>query len=264
MIGHKTTKRAAALFALLALCCALLTACTGAPAEETAQSAALADGTYLASFDTDSTMFGLNETKDGKGVLTVADGQMVIHITLKSKNFLNLFPGSAEDAAKDGAALLQPTVDAVTYPDGITEEVYGFDVPVPYLDETFACAAIGKKGVWYDHQVSVSDPQPMTADGAYTMEVTMTGGTGKASVASPAKVTVKDGAYTAELVWSSPNYDYMIVDDVRYEPVTTDPTSVFEIPIVPDTEMTVSADTVAMSQPHLIEYTLCFDGSTLQ
>ena len=266
---NRTWKRAAALFALLAICCTLFTACqkTTAPAEEAAEesvSAPLADGTYLAKFDTDSTMFHLNETKDGKGVLTVKDGEMVIHITLPSKNYLNLFAGTAEDAQKDGAVLLQPTTDTVTYPDGTSEEVYGFDVPVPYLDETFSCAAVGKKGVWYDHDVSVSEPVAMIADGEYTMELTMEGGTGKASIASPAKITVQDGTYTAEIVWSSPNYDYMIVDGVRYEPQTTEPTSVFLIPIALDTDFVVSADTTAMSQPHLIDYTLHFDSATLQ
>ena len=33
----------------------------------------------------------------------------------------------------------------------------GFDVPVPVIDEEFDLALIGKKGVWYDHKVSVSN-----------------------------------------------------------------------------------------------------------
>ncbi|MBR5381800.1 MAG: hypothetical protein IK136_04185, partial [Oscillospiraceae bacterium] len=66
--------------------------------------------------------------------------------------------GAAEDAQKAGAVLLQPTVDTVTYEDGTTEEVNGFDVPVPDLDEDFDLALVGTKGKWYDHKVSVSDP----------------------------------------------------------------------------------------------------------
>ncbi|MBO4904651.1 MAG: sirohydrochlorin cobaltochelatase [Lachnospiraceae bacterium] len=116
----------------------------------------LSDGTYEAKFSTDSSMFKVNEAKDGKGELTVKDGDMTIHISLASKNIVNLFPGTAEDAQKDGAKLLEPTVDKVEYPDGTTEEVYGFDVPVPVLDEEFDLALIGTKGKWYDHKVKVT------------------------------------------------------------------------------------------------------------
>lgn len=119
---------------------------------------ALEDGTYAADFTTDSSMFHVNEAEDGKGVLTVKDGQMTIHVSLASENILNLFPGSAEDAKKDGAALLQPTKDTVKYADGTEEVVNGFDIPVPGLDEEFPLALIGKKGKWYDHMVKVSNP----------------------------------------------------------------------------------------------------------
>ena len=123
--------------------------------------AALEDGVYLAEFHTDSSMFRVNETMDGKGTLTVKDSVMTIHITLMSQKILNLFPGLAEDAQKEGAAILEPTTDAVTYDDGETEEVYGFDVPVPALDTEFDLALIGTKGVWYDHKVSVTNPVPV-------------------------------------------------------------------------------------------------------
>ena len=119
----------------------------------------LADGTYSAKFDTDSSMFAVNEANDGRGVLTVKDGKMTIHISLASQKIVNLFVGTAEDAAKEGAELLEPTVDTVTYSDGTTEEVYGFDVPVEALDKEFDLAIIGTKQKWYDHKVSVSDPQ---------------------------------------------------------------------------------------------------------
>ena len=124
--------------------------------EETAGT--LEDGTYEAEFDTDSGMFHVNEANDGKGILTVKDGKMTIHISLVSKNIVNLYVGKAADAQKDGAELLQPTTDTITYDDGSTEEVYGFDVPVKALDETFDLALVGTKGKWYDHEVSVSDP----------------------------------------------------------------------------------------------------------
>ena len=103
-------------------------------------------------------MFHVNEANEGKGTLTVEDGKMTIHISLVSKNIVNLFPGTAKEVQKKGAKFLKPTTDKVTYSDGTTEEVYGFDVPVPALDEEFDLALIGTKGKWYDHKVSVSNP----------------------------------------------------------------------------------------------------------
>lgn len=128
--------------------------------------APIEDGTYTADFKTDSSMFHVNEAYDDKGTLTVKDGKMTIHISLVSKNIVNLFPGTAKDAKKKGAELLEPTTDtitdengnAVTDIDGNPKEVYGFDVPVPALDKEFDLALIGTKGKWYNHKVSVSNP----------------------------------------------------------------------------------------------------------
>ncbi len=125
-----------------------------------APAAALADGVYKATFKTDSSMFHVNEAHKGQGVLTVKDGQMTIHISLVSKNITNLFPGLKDDAQKEGAAILEPTTDTVKYDDGTTEEVYGFDVPVPALDEEFDLAILGKSGKWNDHKVVVTNPVP--------------------------------------------------------------------------------------------------------
>ena len=124
-----------------------------------ADSATLADGEYSADFNTDSSMFHVNEAYEGKGVLTVKNGEMTLHISMPSKNILNLFVGTAEDAAKDGAKLLEPTIDTVTYSDQTTKEVYGFDIPVPALDKEFDLALIGEKEKWYNHKVSVSNPE---------------------------------------------------------------------------------------------------------
>ena len=131
---------------------------TSAASSSDTTDAVLEDGTYEAEFKTDSGMFHVNEANDGKGVLTVKNGQMSIHISLTSKNIVNLFVGKAADAKKDGAELLQPTTDTVTYDDGTTEEVNGFDVPVKALDKDFDLALIGTKGKWYDHTVSVTNP----------------------------------------------------------------------------------------------------------
>ena len=243
---------------------------------ETAQDKAqLPDGVYTAEFSTDSSMFHVSEACDGKGTLMVKDGVMTIHISLGSKKILNLYPGLAEDAAKDGAVLLEPTTDTVTYSDGMTEEVYGFDVPVPVIGEEFDLALIGTKGKWYDHKVKVSDPVAEGAadtfdlsaveDGSYTIELTMEGGSGRASIQSPAQLAIADGAATAILEWSSPNYDYMLVNSEKYLPVNTEGNSVFEVPVEAlDVPLTMIGDTVAMSTPHEVEYTVTFHSETLE
>ena len=229
---------------------------------------ALEDGTYTAEFDTDSSMFHVNEARDGKGTLTVEDGQMTLHISLQSKKIVNLYVGMAADAPDHEADWLQPTTDTVTYSDGTSEEVYGFDVPVEALDTDFQLAILGTKGKWYDHTVSVRNVEAQAAeavetpaDGSYACEVTLEGGSGRATVDSPAALTVADGKMTATIVWSSPNYDYMIVDGEKYLPTNTEGNSTFEIPVsalgVP---LSVVADTVAMSTPHEIEYTLTFSA----
>ncbi len=118
----------------------------------------LSDGIYSADFTTDSGMFHVNEANNGKGILTVKDGKMTIHVSLASVNIVNLFVGKAEDAKKEDAQLLQPTRDTVKYSDGTSEEVVGFDIPVSAIDQEFDVALIGKKGIWYDHKVKVSNP----------------------------------------------------------------------------------------------------------
>ena len=245
-------------------------AASEAASESAAASSArtLEDGTYTAEFDTDSSMFHVNEASDGKGTLTVEDGQMTLHISLQSKKIVNLYVGMAADAPDHEADWLQPTTDTVTYSDGTSEEVYGFDVPVEALDTDFQLAILGTKGKWYDHTVSVRNVEAQAAeavetpaDGSYTCEVTLEGGSGRATVDSPAALTVADGKMTATIVWSSPNYDYMIVDGEKYLPTNTEGNSTFEIPVsalgVP---LSVVADTVAMSTPHEIEYTLTFSA----
>lgn len=253
------------LIVLLCACCLLLAACgqeSGATSGQTA--APVPDGVYSADFDTDGSMFHVNEAHNGKGLLTVRDGKMTIHITLPSKNTVNLFRGSAEEAQAAGALLLEPTTDTVTYDDGYTEEVHGFDIPVPCLDEEFDCALVGTKGKWYDHKVSVSNPVPFVPEGEYTVEVSLSGGAGKASVESPAKLVSGNFTLWAEIVWSSSHYEYMLVDGVQYDRLEGDGNSVMRIPVVLDQDMTVSALTTAMSEPHLIEYTLHFDSASVK
>ena len=211
-------------------------------------------------------MFHVNEACDVKGTLTVENGEMTFHVSLASKKIVNLYVGMAADAENNKADWLLPTTDTVTYSDGTSEEVYGFDIPLTALDEDFQVAILGTKGKWYDHTVSVRNAQPKTEeaaeipdDGEYSVNVTLEGGSGRASVESPVALTVAGGKMTATIVWSSPNYDYMIVDGEKYLPINTEGNSTFEIPVAAlGTPLAVTADTVAMSQPHEIEYTLTF------
>ena len=239
-------------------------------ASSAVETAALPDGVYTADFDTDSSMFHANEACNGKGTLTVENGQMTFHVSLASTHIVNLYLGKAADAAANASDWLQPTTDTVTYSDGTSEEVYGFDIPVSAVDADFDLAILGTKGKWYDHVVSVRNAVEQAgtaapADGTYTCEVTLEGGSGRATVESPAALTVADGKMTAAIVWSSPNYDYMLVDGEKYLPTNTEGNSTFEIPVSAlDTALDVTADTVAMSTPHEIEYTLTFDSASLK
>ena len=136
------------LLALLLLLMTALSACAGLGEE----AAPLPDGRYSVRFSTDSSMFRVNEACEGRGILTVQDGVMTLHVSLMSKKILHLFPGLAADAKLEGAQLLEPTLDEITYSDGYTETVYGLE---------FDLALIGTKGKWYDHKVAVSDPIPV-------------------------------------------------------------------------------------------------------
>lgn len=130
-------------------------------AEEAQQSEGIGldDGEYEVKFTTDSGMFHVNETLNDMATLTVEDGKANVHITLAGTGIVKLYVGLAEDAEADEANWLQPTEDEVTYEDGTTETVYGFDVPVTVVDEEFDLALLGTKGTWYDHKVKVEIPQ---------------------------------------------------------------------------------------------------------
>lgn len=227
---------------------------------------ALHDGEYPVTVSSSSSMFNIESC-----VLTVKDGAMTAEMTMSGSGYLYLFLGTGEEAAKEQSEWI-PAEEK----DGVNV----FTVPVEALDKGIACAAYSKrKELWYDRTILFrADSLPAAAftavndaaafgieDGEYTTAVTLSGGSGKASVQSPAKITVKDGKVTAEIIWSSNKYDYMIVDGERYDPVSMEEHSVFEIPVaVFDRPISVSADTIAMSEPHLIDYTLCFDSAVVK
>ncbi len=230
----------------------------------------LVDGTYPVAVDCSSSMFRIDACD-----LTVEDGKMTASIKMDSESYLYVYPGTAEEAAKaDSADYVAPEIDG----DGL----HVFTIPVEALDAGVSCAAFSKnKELWYDRTLCFrADSLPLEAfrpgvivtpeslglaDGEYTVDVALAGGSGKASVTSPAKLTVENGLCTAEIQWSSSHYDYMKIGDAQYLPVNTEGNSVFQIPVsVFDRPMAVIADTVAMSEPHEIAYTLTFSADSIE
>lgn len=99
---------------------------------------------------------------------------------------------------------------------------------------------------------------------SFLIDVSLEGGSGKASVTSPAVCQKIGDFYRVQIQWSSSNYDYMIVDGKKYLPVNTTGNSLFEIPVSNlEKPLTVIADTTAMSVPHEVTYTLYFDRSSM-
>ena len=231
----------------------------------------LRDGVYQIQVDSSSSMFRIEACE-----LTVKDGSMTADMKMGGTGYLKLYMGTGEEAAKAPEEKMIPFEEAA---DGS----HHFTVPVEALDKELDCAAFSKKKEkWYDRVLvfradslpadALTDAAQVTAeslglaDGCYTVEVSMEGGSGRVSVESPAKLVVKDQKAVAEVVWSSPNYDYMKVGEEKFLPVNQGgETSVFEIPVtVFDRKMAVAADTTAMSTPHEIEYTLLFDSSSIK
>ena len=122
---------------------------------------ALEDGIYSAKFETDSGMFKINETKEGRGILTVKDGKMTMEIVLSGDGIVGLYEGLAKDAKNDEKNRINCSKVTVIYDDGSEEEVNSFVIDVPVLDKEFDLALIGKKEKWYDHKVIVSDVKPV-------------------------------------------------------------------------------------------------------
>ena len=227
-------------------------------------------GNYNVSVDSSSSMF-----KIAGCILHVSDHDMIADIIIDSKSYDALYMGT-EDEAKNAAES-----DRITYTTNENGQSV-FTVPVEALDKEIQCAALSaKKQEWYGRTlVFRADSLPDTAfkearyataeslkleDGEYNIDVKLEGGSGKASVESPAKLTVKDGKATAKIVWSSDKYDKMVVNYLEYTPEIADGHSVFEIPVGGfDYKMHIEAETTAMSEPHMIEYTLYFDSSTIK
>lgn len=226
---------------------------------------ALKDGTYPIEAESSSSMFRIVRAE-----LTVKDGSMKAAVTLGGRGYLKLFMGTGEEALD---------ADPSQYI-GFSEEAdgaYTYELPVEALDQGLECAAFSKrKQKWYDRQIVFKgDTLPKEAwvlpaeagleDGRYWIDAALSGGSGRASVESPAELTVKDGQASVRITWSSSAYDYMAVYGKKYLPVSEEGNSAFQIPVyVFDVPMHVAADTTAMGDPHEIQYTLTFDRSTVR
>lgn len=228
------------------------------------------DGVYDITVDSSSSMFNIVACK-----LTVAEGEMTAVMTMGGTGYGKLFMGTGREAAEADESAFIPFEE-------LESGEHTFTVPVAQLNKGLDCAAFSKKKEkWYDRTLvfradslpveALSDELFTTAeslrlaDGDYTADVTLSGGSGRSGVASPAKLHVEGGKVTASVVWSSSKYDYMKVEGRMYEPVTLEPGSTFEIPVRGfDWAMPVLADTVAMGEPHEIAYTLTFDSASLR
>ncbi len=229
----------------------------------------LKDGTYDVTVDSSSAMFNITKCS-----LTVSDGKMSAVMTMSGKGYLYVFMGSGDEAAAADESSFIPFVED-------ENGDHTFTVPVEALDSGISCAAFSKKKeIWYDRTLLFrADSLPIDAfgdgfiksaadlglaDGEYTVEVELSGGSGRASVQSPAKLTVENGVASADIVWSSSSYDYMMVNGEKVLPVSTENGSEFIIPVMGfDFNIPVSADTTAMSTPHEIEYTLKFISESI-
>ena len=231
---------------------------------------ALKDGVYEVRVDSSSGMFRITECE-----LTVQDGAMSAVMTMSGTGYLKLYMGTGAEAEQASEADFIPFVENA---DG----KHTFKVPVEALDKEINCSAFSrKKETWYDRVLvfcsgslpaeAFADGEAATAkslkleDGSYTVAVRLEGGSGRASVETPAALRVEDGNAFAVITWGSSNYDYMKVDGERLDLISTGGNSSFEIPVrVFDWKMPVIADTIAMSEPHEVEYTLVFDSTTIK
>ncbi|MBR4703791.1 MAG: hypothetical protein IKO91_08095 [Oscillospiraceae bacterium] len=255
------------------------------------------DGSYPVRVDSSSAFFRILDAQ-----LTVDGEELSVKITVSSLSYLYVFPGSAEEAERapegeyisyeedSGHAVFTLPIEAldtpvpcaayskrrkrwydrelVFYASSLPEDVLRLELPDYELIE--AAIRAYDAGPLEESRPSAPHklPEPVSlprSDGEYSIEVNMVGGSGRAAISSPTLLIVRDGKAYARLLWSSPNYDYMILEEEVYHNLSTDGgNSTFEIPItVMDKGMPVIADTTAMGDPVEIEYTLTFYAESI-
>ena len=228
------------------------------------------EGTYPVEMVSSSSMFKADHTE-----LVVEGEEMKAILYMTSEAYLYMFAGTAEEADKAGE-------EDYILPEEIGDGMRTFTLPLAALDSGESYAAYSKKKeLWYDRTLLFRvDSLPMDAfkegvfttleslglsEGEYTADVTLTGGSGRAGIESPAKLSVGADGAVLEVIWSSSNYDYMIVGEDKFLPTNTEGNSTFEIPAAYfDRPIKVLADTTAMSEPHEIEYAITIDSSSIK
>lgn len=236
---------------------------------EPVYASSLKDGVYSVTVNSSSSMFNITDCE-----LTVADGKLTAVMTMGGKGYSYIYGGTGDEAAAADSSLY---ISPVENDDG----AHTFTMEIDGLDMAVDCAAFStKKEKWYERTLLfradslpteafadgvITKPADLgLADGMYNIDVTLEGGSGRASVESPALLTVEGGDAYAVIVWSSSNYDYMRVNDEKILNENEGGNSTFTIPVEGfDFKMAVSADTTAMSTPHEIDYTLFFDSASI-
>ena len=230
----------------------------------------LNDGEYPITVASSSSMFLIVDA-----TLTVEDGEMTAEMTMSGKGYLYLYMGTGEEAAA------APEEDYIPYVEN-EQGSHTFTVPVEALDKGIDSAAFSKKKeMWYERTLvfeSSSLPDEAfsegmiqtietlgVADGTYQIDVTLGSEKGKAQVDSPAEMTITDGEAIATIVFSSGKYDYVIVDDQKYEAVEGAEKPTFEIPVTTlDRKVPIIADSTVMIPATEVSYTLTFDSASIQ
>lgn len=94
------------------------------------------------------------------------------------------------------------------------------------------------------------------ADGSYKADdFSFEGGTGKTKLTCEG-ITVKNGKTYATIKFSSDKFTKLVADGIEYQPISNDGGSFFEIPVTLNKDMTITGTTMAMTEPHDIEYTI--------
>lgn len=230
----------------------------------------LKDGIYEIQVSSSSAMFEVEECE-----LTVKNGVMTAVMTMSGTGYLKVYMGTGEEAVATSEDAYIPFKER-------EDGRHTYEVPVDALDSGIACTAYSRRREkWYDRilvfEASSLPDEAFTdvrwttieelglADGNYLIHVSLGGASGKTKVESPAVLEVKDGHAFAEIVFGSANYDYVLIDDEKYELINTEGNSAFRIPVKGfDYDIPIVADSIALGTPREIDYTLFFDSATMK
>lgn len=227
----------------------------------------ICDGTYGIEAEADNSSFAIETCS-----LSARDGKMIAALTVKGSDYLYAFMGTPEHAGTDEKDRIKAVPGKGTETFLVPVDALDRDIPCAVLKDStrkwvsvtlrFKSSSLPAEALKNGSMKSISDLG--LSDGEYTVGARLSGGSGKASVVSPAALTVSGGRATVKVEFSSPYFDYVLLDHVKYIPVNGTGNSVFEIPVTGlDYEMPITADTAAMSKAHEIQYTIFFDSSEI-